>query len=59
MDQLQRPSKGIFYCEECDRYYSIKYLDRHHRTNKHIRNLLMLENGPRIHPSEVEDILKE
>ena len=34
-------------------------MDRHHRTYKHQRNLLMLENVPRIHPSEVKDILKE
>ena len=51
--------KGTFYCEECDRVYPIRYMDRHHRTYKHQRNLLIQENVPRIQPSEVKDILKE
>ena len=57
MDKLPKHVKGTFYSEECER--SIRYMDRHHRTYKHQRNLLMLENVPRIHPSEVKDILKE
>ena len=56
MDQLPRHVKGTFYCEECDRVY---HMDRHHRTYKHQHNLLIQENVPRIHPSEVDDILKE
>ena len=59
MDQLPRHVKGTFYCEECDRVYPIRYIDRHHRTYKHQCNLLIQENVPRIHPSEVDDILKE
>ena len=51
--------EGTFYCDVCDRAYLIRYMDRHHRTYKHQCNLLMLENVPRIHPSEVKDILKE
>ena len=51
--------KGTFYCDVCDRAYPIRYMDRHHRTYKHQCNLLMLENVPRIHPSEVKGILKE
>ena len=57
MDQFPRHVKSAFYCEECDRSYSIRYMDRHHRTYKHQHNLLILENVPRIHPSEVNDIL--
>ena len=38
--------QSTFYCEECDRVYPIRYMDRHHRTYKHQRNLLMLENVP-------------
>ena len=45
------------YCEECDRSCLIRYMDRHHRTYKHQHNLLIPENVPRIHPSEVNDIL--
>ena len=59
MNQLSRHVKRTFYCEECDRVYQIRYMNRHHRTYKHQRNLLMLKNVPRIHPSEVKDILKE
>ena len=59
MDQLPRHVKGIFYCEECDRTYPIRYINRYHRMYKHQRNLLMQENVPRIHPSEDDDILKE
>ena len=59
MNKLPRYVKRTFYCEECDRSYSIRYMDKHHRTYKHQRNLLMQENVPRIHPSEVKDILKE
>ena len=59
MNQLPRHVKGTFYYEECDRVYPIRYMDRHHRTYKHQRNLLIQENVPRIHPSEVKDILKE
>ena len=51
--------KGTPYCEECDRIYPIRYMDRNHRTYKHQHNLLMQENVPRTHPSEVNDILKE
>ena len=59
MNRLQRHLKLSFYCDVCDRAYSIRYMDRHHRTYKHQLNLLMQENVPRIHPSEVNDILKE
>ena len=59
MDKLPRRVKCAFYCEKCDRCYSIRYMDRHHSTYKHQRNLLIQENVPRIHPSEVNDILKE
>ena len=59
MDKLPRHVKRTFYCEKCDRCYSIRYMDRHHSTYKHQRNLLIQENVPRIHPSEVNDILKE
>ena len=34
------------YCEECTGCYSIKYMDRHHRTYKHQHNLLILEMYP-------------
>ena len=51
--------KGTFYCEECNRVYPIGYMNQHHRTYKHLRNLLIQENVPRIHPSEVNDILNE
>ena len=54
MDQLPRHVKGTFYCEECDRVYPIRYMDRHHRMYKHQRNLLIQENVPRIHPSATE-----
>ena len=57
MDQLSRHVKHAFYYEECDRSYSIRYMDRHHRTYKYQHNLLILGNVPRIHPSEVDDIL--
>ena len=46
MDQLPRHVKGTFYCEECDRVYAIRYMDRHHRTYKHQCNLLIQENVP-------------
>ena len=59
MDKLPRYLKRAFFCEECDRFYSIKYMNRHHRTYKHQRSLLMLESVPKIRPSEVNDILKE
>ena len=54
MDKLLRHVKGTIYCEECDKVYPIKYMDRHHRTYKHQRNLLIQENVPRIHPSAIE-----
>ena len=56
MNKLPRYVKHTFCCEECDRSYSIRYMDKHHRTYKHQRNLLMQENVPQIHPSEVKDI---
>ena len=59
MNKLPRHVKRTFYCEECDRVYPIGYMDRHHRPYKHQHNLLIQENVPRIHPSEVNDILKE
>ena len=59
MNKLPRPVKHAFYCEECDRVYPIRYMDQHHRTYKHQCNLLILENVPRIHLSEVKDMLKE
>ena len=59
MNKLPRYVKRTFCCEECDRCYSIRYMDQHHRTYKHQRNLLILENVPRINPSEVNNILKE
>ena len=59
MYQLPRHVKGTFCCEEYDRVYPIGYMNRHHRTYKHQLNLLMLENVPQIHPSEVNNILKE
>ena len=46
MNKLPRHVKRTFYCEECDRYYPIRYMDRHHRTYK------------KMYP-EVNDILKE
>ena len=57
MGQLPRHVNRTFYCEECDRSYSIRYMDRHHRSYKHQRNILILENVPLIQPSEVNDIL--
>ena len=59
MNKLLRHVKHTFYCQECDRCYSIRYMDGHHRTYKQQRHLLMLENIPQIHPSEVKDILKD
>ena len=59
MNKLPRYVKRTFYCEECDRCCSIRYMDRHYRTYKHQRNLLILENVPRINPSEVNNILME
>ena len=46
MDQLLRPVKHAFLCEECDRSYSLRYMDRHHKTYKHKHNLRILENVP-------------
>ena len=57
MAKLPRHVKHAFYCEACDRSYSIRYMDSHNRTYKHQHNLLILENVPRIHPSEVDDVL--
>ena len=57
MDKLPSHVKRTFYCEECDRSYPIRYMDGHHGTYKHQHNLLIQENVPRIHPSEVNDIL--
>ena len=34
MNKLPRHVKRTFYCEECDRCYSIRYIDRYHRTHK-------------------------
>ena len=31
-DKLPRYVKRAFHCEECDRSYAIRYMDRHHRT---------------------------
>ena len=55
MDKLPRHVKGTFYCEECDRIYPIRYMDRHHRMYKQTTHLRMklhkslqnqeLENG--------------
>ena len=59
MNELPRHVKCTFYCEECDRVYPIRYMDRHHRTYKHQHNLLIQDNVPRIHRSEVNDILKK
>ena len=59
MDKLPRHVRYAFCCDVCDRVYPIRYMDQHHRTYKHQRNLLMQENVPRIHPSEVKDILKD
>ena len=59
MGKLPRHVKHTFYCEESDRSYSRTYMNRHHRTYKHQRKLLIQENVPRIHPSEVNNILKE
>ena len=59
MNWLQRHLTLSFYCDVCDRAYPIRYMDPHHRTYKHQLKLLMQENVPRIHPSEVNDILKE
>ena len=58
MDQLPRHVKCAFCCEGCNRSYSIRYMDRHHRTYKHQQILLILENVPRIHPAEVNNILR-
>ena len=57
MSRLLYHVKQVFYCEACDRSYSIRYMDIHHRTYKHQHNLLILENVPRVHPSEVNNIL--
>ena len=46
MNKLPRHVKRTFYCEECDRCYSIRYMDRHHRTYKRQRKLLIQENVP-------------
>ena len=51
MDKLPRHAKLSFYCNVCERAYPIRYMDQHHRTYKHQRHLLMLENVPQIHPS--------
>ena len=59
MDKLPRHVRYAFYCDICDRVYPNRYMERHLRTYKHQRHLLMLENVPRIHPSEINDILKE
>ena len=59
MDKLPRYAKLSFYCDVCDRCYSIRYMDRHNRTYKHQCNLLIQKNVPRIHPSEAKDILKK
>ena len=32
MNQLTRHLKRAFYCEECNRSYSVRYMDRHNRT---------------------------
>ena len=32
MNKLPRHVKHTFYCEECDRVYPIRYIDRHHMT---------------------------
>ena len=45
-DKLPRHVKRAFYCEECDRSYSIRYMDRHHRTHRHQQNLLILKMFP-------------
>ena len=45
------------YCDACDKFHSLRYKSNHERTNMHIKNVLILENVPRIHPSEVADIL--
>ena len=49
--------KTNFYCDACDKFCSLGYKSNHERTNTHIKNVLILENVPRIHPSEVDDIL--
>ena len=59
MNKLPRYVECAFYCKECDRVYPVRYMERRLWTYKHQRHLLMLENVPRIHPSEVNDILKD
>ena len=54
MNQLPRHVKGTFYCEQCDRFYPIGYMNQHHMMYKHQCNLLIQENVPRIHPSATE-----
>ena len=44
MDKLPMHVKRTFFCENCDRVYPIRYMGQHHRTYKHQRNLLILEN---------------
>ena len=46
-----------FYCDACDKFFSLEYKCNHERTNMHIKNVIILENVPQIHPSEVADIL--
>ena len=59
MNELPRHVKRTFYCEECNMVYPTRYMDRHYRTYKHQHNPLIQENVPRIHPSEINGILKE
>ena len=46
MDKLLRHVKRAFYCEECDRSYSITYMDRHHRTYKNQSTGKCTPNSP-------------
>ena len=46
-----------FYCNACDKFHSLGYKSNHERFNMHIKNVPILENVPRILPSEVADIL--
>ena len=57
MEQLPRHVKHAFYCKECDRSYSNRYRDRHHRTYNHQHKALIPENVRRLRPFEVDDTL--
>ena len=58
MDQLPRHVKRALYCEELGPTQLDIWIDTIGLTSINI-TLLILGNVPQIHPSEVNDILKE